>query len=241
MHRASLMRHNIVGLAALALLLGGVSRAQAGFVQLTSASQLNSGDTTAIYTGSDGDVEASPYSITAGGNTLTFTTADGGNMVRADQGNSWNPGAFPNGTKLLVSVDPNSGIGSAITITFSTGVPELGLSVQQSAPTETTFTATVSGTAPSLMGTVVVPDTGGNGSLGFIGFAGTSGSLITSLVISSSDGNSADDSQFAMGPVTFGPPIITVIPEPSTLALAGSAVLGLLAYRVIGLRRRPVS
>jgi hypothetical protein len=201
-------------------------------LQLGSASDLNPADTTATYTGSDGDLEASPYVLIAGTNTLTFTTADGGNLFRANQGDSWTPGAFPNGTPLLVSVDPNTGVGSAVTITFATPIKDVGLYVQQNVPVDTTFTATVSGTAPSLTGMVTVLDSGGNGNLGFIGFAATGSDTISSLVISSSDGNPADNSQFAMGPV-IGP--FGTVPEPTTLSLGCISIVGLVAYR---LRRR---
>jgi hypothetical protein len=234
MLRFSLMRRAMLGLCASALLLGAAGQAHAGFVQLSSPAQLGASDITAQYTGADGDVEPSGYSITAGGETLTFTTADSGNMVRATQGTSWSPGAFPDSTGLLVSIDPNTGTGSAITITFSSPVKDVGLEVQQNSALDTTFTATVSGTAPSLMGTVMVAGSAGAGSLGFIGFAGTGGDLITSLVISSSDGMPADNNEFAMGPVTFGP---NVIPEPSTLAMLPVSIVGLLAYRWMRRRR----
>jgi hypothetical protein len=237
MRRLSLRHDAFVGLVGLLLLLGGFGRAQAGFVQLAAASDLNPADTTATYTGSDGDIEASPYVLTAGTNTLTFTTADGGNFFRANQGDSWTPGAFPNGEALLVSVDPNTGVGSAVTITFTDPVTQVGLYVQQNVPVNTTFTATVNGTAPSLTAMVTVPDSGGNGNLGFIGFAATGSDTISSIVISSSDGNSADASQFAMGPL-IGP--FTSIPEPSTLSLGYISILGLIAYRFLRRMRAAV-
>lgn len=237
MRTFSVRQNATVGMAALVLLLGGVSPAHAGFLQLGSASDLNPADTIATYTGSDGDLEASPYVLVAGTNTLTFTTADGGNFFRADQGDSWTPGAFPNGTPLLVSVDPNTGVGSAVTITFATPITEVGLYVQQNVPVDTTFTATVNGTSPSLTAMVFVPDSGGNGNLGFIGFAATGGDLILSLVILSSDGNSADDSQFAMGPL-IGP--FGTVPEPTTLSLGFISILGLVAYRLHRRMRRAV-
>jgi len=233
------MRHTILGLAAVALLLGGVGQAQAGIIQLASPGDLNPGDTTAIYAGNDGDVVPSPLSLAAGGNTLTFTTMDGGNFQRVDEGTSWS-GAFANGTKLLWTLDPlsNPQMGSPVTIGFASSVTEVGLSVQQDNPVSTTFMATAFGTMGQLSITVVVPDSGtGPGNLGFIGFAGTGGELITSISISSMDPtNGAFNNDFAMGPVTFGSAQV-VIPEPSSLVLAGFSTVGLLAYGIF--RRKP--
>jgi hypothetical protein len=212
-----------------------VGQAQAGFIQLFSPADLNPADTTAIYTGADGDLVASPYHLAAGGNTLTFTATTGTEFQRADQGMTWTPGAFPNGTKLLWTFDPVANSYSPVSIGFASTVTEVGLQVQQDHPVNTTFTATVfSGTTPELTITVVVPDSGGNGNLGFIGFRATASDTITSLNISSVDSTDTTfNNDFAMGPVTFPG---TAVPEPTTLVMAGISTLGLLF--VCGRRRR---
>src|SRR4029078_8000666 len=115
---------------ALALALTTVGQASASIIQLTSPGDLSGSDTTAIYTGADGDVVASPYSLTAGGNTLTFTATTGVQFLRVDQGTSWS-GSFPDGTKLLWGLDPVANVGSPISISLASGVTEVGLSVQQ--------------------------------------------------------------------------------------------------------------
>jgi len=220
------MRNVFSSLAALALALGAVGRAPASIVQLPSPGDLSGSDTTAIYTGADGDVVASPYTLTAGGNTLTFTATTGVQFLRVDQGTSWS-GDFPDGTKLLWSLDPDANVGSPMSISFASGVSEVGLSVQPDHIADTTFTATAfSGTTAELTIMFTVP---GSGGLGFIGFKDTVDSSITSILISSVDSlDSSFNNDFAMGPVTFGnPPTPPGIPEPSTFAIASVSTLGM--------------
>jgi hypothetical protein len=240
MREISFMKHTILGLAALAFLVVGVRPAQAGFVQLLSPADLNPGDTTATYGGSDGDLVPSPLDLPAGGNTLTFTALTGVQFQRADQGVSWT-GAFPNGTKLLWTLDPAANTGSAVSIGSAKALTEVGLQVQQDNPVDTTFQAKVfNGNTLGLTIMVTVPDSGtGPGNLGFIGFRATGSDVITSIQISSTDSvNAAFNNDFAMGPVSFGqvtPP--PPVPEPSSIVLGGFSVMGLLACGL--LRRKP--
>src|SRR4051794_8352569 len=114
------MKGWIPGLLALALLAGWVRQAGATIIQLTSPAGFNGVDTTATYPGNDGDVLTSPLAVSAGGNTLTFTNT-GGQFLRVDQGTSWTPGAYPNGTKLLLNINPNTNQPQGpITISFAT-------------------------------------------------------------------------------------------------------------------------
>src|SRR5260370_29655014 len=117
------MKHWIWGLAAAELLMHGASEARASIVQLFSPASLDPGDATAIYSGNDGTHVASGVTASAGGNTLTFTDLPTVGFLRADQGASWTPGAFPNGTKLLWDIDPTGSFyGGPVTISLASGV-----------------------------------------------------------------------------------------------------------------------
>jgi hypothetical protein len=221
---------------AVTLVLGSnlIAQLRAGAIQLTDPSQLSPSDTTAIYTGVDGDQIASPYVLAATGNILTFSTT-GTDFTRVDEGTSW-IGAFPNGTKLLWDVNSNDNIGGPVTVSFANPLHELGLSVQQDNAVDTTFNFQAFNGNTSL-GTfsVTVPDSGppSVGNTGFLGVQASGSDVITSLVISSTDSvNSSFNNDFAMGPVTFGN---QVIPEPSSIVLASISSVGMVVY---GWRRR---
>jgi hypothetical protein len=150
----------IVFLTVVACLAAAAPAAAAGFVQITDPSGLSAGDTTATYTGVDGEQVASPYSLSAGSTTLTFSTASATDFSRVDEGTSW-IGAFPNGHKLLWDLDSAGDVGGPVTTAFAPAVTEMGLSVQQDHSVDTTFTATVyEGTTPELTIMVTVPDSG---------------------------------------------------------------------------------
>lgn len=224
-----MIKRCIAGLAATVMILGGLGQARAGFIQLTSLGQLNPGDTTAVYAGTDGTHFGSPIALSAGGNILTFGDSPTVGFLRADQGNTWT-GAFAAGTKLLWNIDSTGSVyGGPDTIGFTNPVKEAGLQVQQDNPADTTFTAQVfNGATLGLTVTVTVPagTVPGPGNLGFIGFQATGSDVITSIVISSVDSSSSTfNNDFAIGPVTFGS-----VPEPSSVALMGIG-LAAVAYR----------
>jgi hypothetical protein len=221
------MKGWITGLLGLAVICGAAGPARAGFVQILSAGGLNSGDTTVTYPGTDGTTASTPsgFTVAGGGDTLTFSDAASQAFLRADQGNTWTPGAYPNSTKLIWNLNPNTNVsGGAVTITFATAVTELGLSLQQddARSGNTTFSFQgFNGANPSAVFTVVTSNTANppNGLLSFVGLMATGADVITKLVISSTDsGNAGFANDFVLGPVTFGSPSV---PEPSSVALMG--------------------
>jgi hypothetical protein len=228
------MKGWMTGLLALPLLIGGVGPASASIVQVLTPAGLDPGDTTATYPGVDGSTFPNGGTVTAAGTTLTFTDANAQPFLRVDQGNTWTPGAYPNGTKLLWNFDPATNTaGGPVTINLTPGVGELGLSLQQDDTHAGTTTFTFQGfngatAGPTFTVTSVNDANPPNGNLSFVGLQGTAGDVITRIVISSSDTSSfGTANDFVLGPVTFGPPAASV-PEPSPLALGSLCTLGLL-------------
>jgi hypothetical protein len=233
------MKGWISGLVALALLAGGVGQAGATIIQLASPAGFNGVDTTLNYPGADGTTTAYPLVLSGGGNTLTFTDANSQAFLRVDQGNTWTPGAYPNGTTLIWNLDPNTNqTGGAVTITFASGVHEVGFSVQQDNTNTGTTTWTFGVNGASTGFTAAASNTAGapNGVLTFIGLQDTADNGITSLTISSTDTSSLGKANdFVLGPVTFGVQQQAAVPEPSPLVLGGLCSLGAV---VVGWRRR---
>jgi PEP-CTERM motif len=206
--------------------------AYAGAVQLTSAGQLNPADATVTYptTGvvviSPGGLPPAvglpnPLVVSAGGNTLTFSKPSGLFVVNSFFG----PGALYTGNAYQQE-------GGPVTITFATGVTEVGLQAFPNFPGPPgfgfTFTAFNGTTA---IGTFSVATFGTSGGV-FLGVRATGGDVITSLVINHTI------SDFAISPVTFGP-AAAAVPEPTTLVLLSAGLAGAaLARRGRGQSRR---
>jgi hypothetical protein len=203
----------VLALAPLALLWAGAGPAAAAF-QLTSPMQLDPSDTTAVYPQPEFTTVPSPYSLSAGGNTLTFTNLGGGDFIRYDQGSAWN-GDFTNGTKLLY----NQGNGPT-DIKLQKGVGEVGLEAQSNIIASHIFTISIFDGATKLL-TFTVP---GDGFASFIGARAEGSEVITEVLITS------DDNDFAFGPLTFGPSP-SPVPAPGTIALAACGIVTLAGYR----------
>jgi hypothetical protein len=187
--------------------------AQAGTIQLTSASQLSAGDNVITFPGSG--TGASPVFETVGSETAVF---QGIAFTFYDVGTNYSGSGFANGTDILETKGVSSPENQMM-ITFETPVTEVGFNLEDFSPGGESYTVngyTVTGNDPS--------------SLAFFGLEATPGTTISSIFIQ--DSRSTD---FAIGPVTFSltaPLVMTPTPEPGTLGLVVTAALvGLVAVR----------
>jgi len=173
---------------------------------------------------------------TASGNLAVVGNIDFSPFVRVDQGNGWN-GNFASGENLVWTGNAaQNGIGGEgpFSIVLQNPVESFGFGIEThlSGP----FTATVQ--AYGVNGAPLFADTFsgvsggalGTGSELFIGMGDTAGGNIGSILISTSNAAGGSANDFAINDPSF-----TYAPEPGSMALLGSALLG-----VAGMLRRSV-
>ncbi len=223
--------------ALMGLALSAQTAAHAQATQINDASGLSAGDTTLTYTGRPSSITTLPsYTGTAGGQTITLTDA-GNSFLLVQQGAQIN-GAFPNGTNVLATTDTSTTAQDGpLTISFSSGVGEVGFSAQDVANDFDSFTFSAYDGA-TLLGTFSTPTVNNtiniSGTLSFLGVSAGSGSVITSIVASSTSSNGGAN-DFFVGPLTFGSAAVTATPEPASYAAFAMGGFGLLG---LGLKAR---
>jgi hypothetical protein len=164
---------------------------------------------------------SSPASVTSA-NGLSMTVSDGGTLERRDQGSGW-AGNFTNFDQLLWNQDN----GNPITV-VDLSAPIGGAGAQIQSDVYGSFTATISAyNGSTLLGSFTengVSTGAGDGSAIFIGLVDTSAE-ITSVGFSVSDANGLNN--FAIDTLYLNDSSTTSTPEPASLLLAGSALMGL--------------
>jgi hypothetical protein len=216
-------RKNISLFASAALLsLSGLC-AHAQLMQISSPTGLNAADViTPGYPDKNGDILSSPFHLSAGGNTVTFSAQNGFSFSRHDAGTSID---FPFGTKLLLTYDFifTHSIDGPLQLDFASGIREFGLSAQDYALDSESFTVNAYDDK-TLLGSFTTPMTDNISDVGtalFLGGKVTGSDVITTVTVSSTSSVGLNN-LFFFGPVTFA----TATPEPGTLALLLSSGIG---------------
>ena len=217
------------------LALATAASARADVIQLFSRAQLTPGGATTDYPDPNPATIPAPVLGRVGVSTVTFTPAFGLVLRRENQGVGFF-GNFPAGTELLVTENQFGTPVGPLTINFSLPVFEFGLDAQNTetaADATSLFTFSVFNRA----GTAFTFTRGGPDTLGtfFLGARATLGDAITRVVISGASSLSPAEvpnaqNNFAIGPVTVLP-----IPEPTTMLLLGTGLVGAAAA---GFRKR---
>lgn len=238
----------VVTIAAVALQLVATSRAQAGFVLVTSSASLGGNDTIDwSVLGPSFTPITNPFSVTStGGVTAGVSQLGSPNFERRDQGNGWG-GNFAPGDPLLWSVGPNG----PMTIDFANTTTVTAAGAQIQADFFGTFKGVVEALAAD--GTVLASFTAngisnGNGdnSAIFIGIQATGGDSFDKIRFGVTDvvaiGQDSADQDFAIGQVDLQTVSnLNTVPAPAGAILFGLGMTSLGGFRLFRRKRAPAS
>jgi hypothetical protein len=220
-------RKSLVVLSVALLAVAIVPAAQAGLVTCrTGSGCLNGNDSydwTTNYGLSGNPIPNNSTATSNGGVTATVNFSTGGNGERLDQSTSWN-GNFTPGDELLWTMNN----GPLNFINFSHTLFGLGANFQPNSFGN--FTAQLCDSNGMCVSENGVSTSNGDGSAIFIGLTDSAGFTSATFSLTACPFNCAD---FAINQLDI---VKTVIPEPSSLVLLGSGLLG-----AVGMIRRKLS
>ena len=186
---------NKLTLANAAMLALFATHSQAGVIQLASPAALSATSLVRNYTDNPGDSYNDTVSYTLGTNSVNFSAASGV-FTRFETGVDYLNSGFADNTQILFA-GGNFGANAPVTLAFATPVLEVGFGLEEAAFGDYVITFTAFNGASEL-GTFTAL---GNDpeALSFVGARATGSDSITSLLISSDQGNN-----LVFGGIAFG-------------------------------------
>jgi hypothetical protein len=181
--------------------------------------------------GPDGTLLTSPQAVsTFNGNSASVGNTTSTNFIRADQGTSWN-GNFDFGESLIWTGNPAftpAGPGP-LELSLATAVQSFGFAIQADEFGAFGVDVQVFDAAHNLLTDQTFTgnsDSSGNGSALFVGLGDTTGGNISDIVISTSSADASFANDFAIDDPSFTYGGTAPVPEPRSMAILLSALLG---------------